>query len=185
MEFEKVLLNGEKVNYYYNDSKLLIIDEFKESNQDTLSLSFEAKPKQAMYFINWNYDDVDVRKEVWTQGQGKNTSNWMPVIDDMREKTIYDLKISFKNGFEVIANGELKDKLKLNDSITQWHYKMEQPMSSYLVGVAIGDYEVENKVATSGIPLQLYYNPKDSLKVESTYKYSQKNFRFLRKRDRS
>jgi len=181
MEFENVRLNGKEINYFYNDAKLLVINNFKTAALDTLTLEFEARPTKAMYFINWDYDGTAVQKEVWTQGQGKNTSNWMPLVDDMREKTVYDLKINFKNGYEVIANGVLKDKLKLNDSITQWHYSMEKPMSSYLLGIAIGNYKVDSKVSASNIPLELYYNPIDSSKVESTYRHSTKIFDFLEK----
>lgn len=179
MEIENVLLNGEKVDYYFDDSKIWLIDDFKTSERATINLEFESSPMQAMYFINWKTDDANVLREVWTQGQGKNTSNWMPVVDDMREKTVYDLKISFKNEYSVIANGELEDKLRINDSITQWHYVMKNPMSSYLVGIAIGKYKMVEEVSKSGIPLQYYYNPKYSLEVEPTYRYSKQIFDFL------
>jgi len=181
MEFENVLLNGEKVNYYYDNSKIWVIADFKTTENDTLSLEFSINPKQAMYFINWKYADVNIKKEVWTQGQGKNTSNWMPVVDDMREKTIYNLKIAFKKGYELVANGELTEKLALNDSITQWHYSMKNPMSSYLVGIAAGNYRVKDEVAETSIPIKMYYYPEDSLKTEPTYRYSKQIFDFLEK----
>jgi len=181
MEFENVLLNGEKVNYYYNKSKIWLISDFRSSDIDTISFNYTASPRQAMYFINWQYSDQNVRKQVWTQGQGKNTSHWMPVVDDMREKTIFDLKISFRNGYDVFANGEFQDKLTLDNNPTQWHYKMQQPISSYLAAVAIGEYRLKSERSKSGIPLELYYYPEDSLKVSSTYKHTKKIFDFLEK----
>ena len=38
---------------------------------------------------------------------------------------------------------------------------MQQPMSSYLLAIAIGKYAKEEEVSKSGIPLEMYYYPKD------------------------
>ena len=56
---------------------------------------------------------------------------------------------------------------------------MKEPMSSYLVAFAIGDFNKKELVSTSGIPIELYYKPSDSLKVEPTYRYSKQIFDFL------
>ncbi|HPE83440.1 MAG TPA: M1 family aminopeptidase, partial [Aequorivita sp.] len=52
-------------------------------------------------------------------------------------------------------------------------------MSSYLVAFAIGDFDKKDLVSNSGIPIELYYKPSDSLKVEPTYRYSKQIFDFL------
>ncbi len=52
-------------------------------------------------------------------------------------------------------------------------------MSSYLVAFAIGDFDKKELVSNSGIPIELYYKPSDSLKVEPTYRYSKQIFDFL------
>ena len=58
-------------------------------------------------------------------------------------------------------------------------FDMQKPMSSYLVSFAIGNFEKQVLHSTSGIPIELYYEPKDSLKVEPTYRYSKRIFDFL------
>jgi aminopeptidase N len=52
-------------------------------------------------------------------------------------------------------------------------------MSSYLVAVAVGRYNSITESSESGIPLQYFYYPEDSLKVEPTYRYSKRMFDFL------
>ena len=56
---------------------------------------------------------------------------------------------------------------------------MQQPMSSYLVALAIGKYHKRAETSKSGIPLELYYYPEDSLKFEPTYRYTKQIFGFL------
>jgi aminopeptidase N len=58
---------------------------------------------------------------------------------------------------------------------------MKKPMSSYLVALAIGKYNKKVEQSLSGIPLELYYYPEDSAKVEPTYRYTITIFNFLEK----
>jgi aminopeptidase N len=179
MQFEKVLLNNSRVEFYNDSTRLWLITDFKPSQKNTLDLTYSVKPKQTMYFINWGFSEIlDVTKQVWTQGQGKYTSYWLPSFDDMKEKAVFDLKVNFNSGYEVISNGELKGKIALNDSITQWQYGMLKPMSSYLVAVAAGKFQQKSVESTSGIPISLYYLPEDKEKVEPTYRYSKEIFDF-------
>ena len=180
MHFEKVLLNNSPVKIYNDSTRLWLIADFKPSQKNTLDFTYSVKPKQTMYFINWRFaDKLNITKQVWTQGQGKYTSYWLPSFDDMREKAVFNLKINFNSGYEVIANGKLKVKTAINDSITQWEFGMLKPMSSYLVAVAAGKFHQKDLESASGIPISLYYQPEDEEKFEPTYRYSKEIFDFF------
>lgn len=161
------------------DNKILLIHDFKRGKNYTHAFTYQAFPKKAMYFIGWEYSDA--KKQVWTQGQGKYTSNWLPSIDDMNDKIEFDLSITFHKEYQVIANGKLL-KTQTQNELTTWYYNMQQPMSSYLVALAIGKYNKQEILAKSGVPITLYYYPEDSLKVEPTYRYTQQIFNYLEKR---
>lgn len=118
-------------------------------------------------------------KQVWTQGQGKYTSYWLPSFDDMEEKVEFDLNITFDDSYEVIANGKLVSAKRNSTGKKTWHFDMQHPMSSYLLAFAVGNYEKQELVSKSGIPITNYYYPKDSVRVEPTYRYTQRIFDFL------
>jgi aminopeptidase N len=176
MKFYNVDLNGKKTDFRNDFKRIWIKHKFKANNIYQVGFNFEAYPQKALYFIDWNIQNGN--KQIWSQGQGKYTSNWLPSIDDMNEKIEFDLTITFDKGYEVISNGKIINK-QLKDSLITWHYDMQQPMSSYLVALAIGKYNKKVEVAKSGIPLEMYYYPKDSLKFESTYRYTKQMFNFL------
>jgi len=161
---------------YYNNNQLIVKHHFKANTTHSIEISFKTNPKKAMYFIDWEY--ADGNKQIWTQGQGKYTSHWLPSFDDMNEKVEFDLTVEFDNAYEVIANGKLVNKIK-NAETSIWHYNMEEPMSSYLLALAIGKYSKYTEVSKSGIPLEMYFYPEDSLKFEPTYRYSKQMFDFL------
>ncbi len=162
-------LQNSVVDSKITDNKLWFLYPFKSGENYSLEFDYTSKPKKALYFIE---------HQIWTQGQGKYTSNWLPSIDDVNDKIEFDLSIKYENGYEVLANGKLLNK-EVENGFTTWHYDMQKPMPSYLVALAIGKYEKETNTSKSGIPLAYYYYPKDSLKFEPTYRYSKRMFDFL------
>ncbi|GHC62725.1 aminopeptidase [Ulvibacter litoralis] len=167
MKVTNVALDGIKLKV--TDDKIWLKHPFKAGKEYTTLFSFEATPKQTLYFTG---------NQIWTQGQGKYTSHWLPSIDDVNDKMEFDITIVAAPSKTVIANGKLLFVTKKETS-NQWHWDMERPMASYLVAFAIGDFEKQEITSNSGIPIELYYEPKDSLKVEPTYRYTKQIFDFL------
>ena len=176
MKVQNVALNEESVKYRNDGKKLIIYNSFEASTSYTLNFLFFASPKKAMYFIDWN--NADGNKQIWTQGQGKYTSNWLPSIDDMNDKIEFDLTYVAPKEYQVISNGKMVSKTE-NSTYNLWEFDMQNPMSSYLVALVIGKYDKKVEYSKSGIPLEMYYYPEDSLKFEPTYRYTKQMFDFL------
>jgi aminopeptidase N len=179
MEFSEVTINDKKVDYSYDGKKIVIFSKFEKGQSDTLSLTYKVTPKQTVYFSGWS-DEIEGNEQVWTQGQGKYTSHWLPSFDHMEEKVEFDLNfmVDGENNYTILSNGILKEKGDFMGTPI-WLYDMRQPMSSYLLAFAIGNYEKQKLKSKSGIPIENYYYPQDSLKVEPTYRYTKEIFDFL------
>jgi len=175
MSFENVSLNGESADYRNDGKKLIIYSKFRPSVGNKLNFIFFASPKKTMYFVGW---ENDARNQIWTQGQGKYTSHWLPSIDDMNDKIEFDLTFVAPKDYEVISNGKLMAKLE-SSTYNLWKYDMQKPMSSYLAALVVGEYSKKVMTSKSGIPLEMYYYPEDSLKVEPTYRYTKDMFDFF------
>ena len=179
MAFDNVLLNNKTNSFKVTDDKLWLFGQFKKGNKYSVSFNYEAQPKKAMYFIDWEYQDHPLANpQIWTQGQGKDNSNWIPSFDDMNEKVVFDMSITFDKNYEVIANGKLLE-VRATPKFKHWHYDMQEPMSSYLLAIAIGNYKKKTEISKSKVALEMYYYPKDSLKFEPTYRYTKQMFDFL------
>jgi aminopeptidase N len=183
MTFTEMKINDKVVNFKNSDKELQLFEGFEIGN-NTLIFNYKATPKQTLYFTGANDFDCYMCPykygQIWTQGQGKYTSHWLPSFDDVNEKVIFNLDIIFEKGSEVISNGKLiKNDFVDEKNLRTWQYRMKKPMSSYLVMMAIGNFDSKKFKSKSGIPLQLYLEKDDFLKFNSTYIYSAAIFDFL------
>ncbi|SDS20344.1 aminopeptidase N [Formosa sp. Hel1_31_208] len=166
---DRVTLNDTELILTADTFNGVIRKRFSPSKDNALEISYHVKPKKALYFVG---------DQIWTQGQGKYTSNWLPSLDNVNDKIEFDLSITYENGYDVLANGKLVNK-EFEDGFTTWHYDMKAPMSSYLVALVVGKYNKKIATSKSGIPLEFYFYPEDSLKVEPTYRYTKRMFDFM------
>jgi len=185
MEFSDVMINGELVKFHNSGKTLDLFEGFKKG-KNKVTFSYFAKPKQTLYFIG-----QDENLQIWTQGQGKYTSHWLPSFDDVNEKVIFGITINYyvdmdKFEFNPIAlsNGKLNFEKKtiswsrgVND-ITR-NYQMQKPISSYLVMLAFGKFGMQEVKSKSGTPLEFYIDKNDYSKLEPTYRYSIALFDYL------
>lgn len=176
MDFTDVEMNQKKIPFITDGKQILLISTFKKGTNN-ISFNYVAKPKQTIYFIG---SAANNNLQIWTQGQGKYTSHWFPSFDDVNEKVIFNLQVVFDSNYQVISNGIIKSKVT-NDSMTYWKFNMRKPMSSYLLMLAIGKFEKNSQKSKSGIPIEMYLEPKDVTKFEPTYRDSKTMFDFLEK----
>jgi aminopeptidase N len=179
MIFKEVKINDKSVRFVNLGKSLKLFEGF-DLGANVLTFTYEATPKQTLYFNGDFSSSVVSNQQIWTQGQGKYTSHWLPSFDDVNEKVIFNISFSFDKRFQVISNGILKKEIRKGNEM-EWQYSMKKPMSSYLVMVAIGDFRNTIQSSKSGVPLQYFIQPKDTAKFEATYRYSKRIFDYLEK----
>jgi len=175
MEFKQVKVDGKEVVFVNSGKELKIVNHFQKG-KNHLTFEYSAKPKQALYFVSIENSEV----QIWTQGQGRYTSNWFPSFDDVNEKIIFNIGITYDKDYQVVSNGILQNKTESNNEI-HWQYGMKKPMSSYLLMLAIGKFEKKELQSKSKIPLEYYLENKNADRFEPTYRYSKRIFDFLEK----
>ena len=177
MELSNVMINDELVKFNNYGKTLDLFEGFKKG-KNRVTFSYFAKPKQTLYFIGH-----DENLQIWTQGQGKYTSHWLPSFDDVNEKVIFNLSVKFQNGYNIISNGVFKNvnhkRNGYENGFSTYNFQMQKPMSSYLVMLAIGKFEKQTATTKYGTPLEFYIDKNDYSKFEPTYRYSKELFDYL------
>jgi len=147
---------------------------------DSVRISYEAFPRKGLYFIGWNDPTNRCRKQIWSQGQGTDNRNWIPMYDEMNDKVTSEMIITMPKPFKVLSNGEkLSETDKGNDKV--WHYRMNHRHAPYLIMLGIGEYEIETRRTESGVTENLWYYPDWKERVNNSYKYSTEMIDFFEK----
>ena len=153
-----------------------------------IEFEYEAHPRKGIYFIGWNvpenkeHNPFAVRKQIWTQGQGIDNRNWIPMYDDMNDKFITETFITFDKNYEVLSNGRLQSKTLNSNNTYTWHYAMSKPHAGYLLMLGIGKYAIQSSKSSSGVPMNFYYYPEFADRAKPTYRYSEKMVDFLERK---
>lgn len=73
---------------------------------------------------------------LFTQGQAILTRSWIPIQDSPQIRITYDAKVKVPSGLLAVMSAE-NPKLKTADGV--YTFKMKQPISPYLMALAVGD----------------------------------------------
>ncbi|HIK62662.1 MAG TPA: M1 family peptidase [Flavobacteriales bacterium] len=175
-----ILMDEKEIKFSQNKKgiTLFFTKSLSWENSYTVTIDYHCFPRKGIYFIGWNDEQNLSRKQIWTQGQGIDNRHWIPHYDEMNDKLITELIVHFDKDYKVLSNGNLIDKTEEGD-LTKWHYKITSPHPSYLIMLGIGEYDILEKTAESGTPLNLYYYPDWESRVSSAYRLSKEMFDYL------
>ena len=99
-------------------------------------------PEKGLYFIQPTPEFPNKRYEVWSQGEGEDNRYWFPCYDYPNDKATTEVIVTVDRKYETLSNGELVDKNENPDGSVTWHWSMKKPHSSYLVMLAVGNYDI-------------------------------------------
>jgi aminopeptidase N len=169
MLIHQVLMDGKKLDYFYDNLKL-IIDlprVFSRTEEFTLYLKYTAQPEKVyqkgsaaitdakgLYFINSDGSDKNKPTQIWTQGETEASSCWFPTIDAPNQKTSQEIYITVPNKYVTLSNGELVHQTKKGKNRTDY-WKFDQKHAPYLFFMGIGEYEIIED-SYKNIPVNYY-----------------------------
>lgn len=180
IKIKTATLNGKPVTFQSSDNGVVFTfaQKLQRDKQYQLKIDYEATPRKGIYFIGWNDPNNISRKQIWTQGQAIDHRHWIPMYDGLNDKVITEMRITFDKKYQVIANGKLLNK-KEKEQNAIWHYKLEKQHPSYLMMLAIGNYDMHLMKSPSGVHLQQWFYPDHKDRVEWTYRYSEEMMEFM------
>lgn len=171
LAISQVSLNGKPLKFETYSNKLIIsLDRGYDKNETiALTINYSAKPRKGMFFIEPDQSYPKRHHQVWTQCQPDDAANWFPCYNAPGDKHTSEMYITVNNKFTVISNGRLisasEDKKKQTKT---FHWSQEQPHSSYLMSLIVGEYE-EVSQEFNGLPVSYLIYKGQKEKVEKIF----------------
>lgn len=99
---------------------------------------------------------------------------WYPCLDFFTDKATYTFTIETEAGKRAICGGELVDSLATDSNTTIWRWELNDPVSTYLTSIAVGNYmHYADTVQglTRVIPIDIYTRPSEFNKIAGTFSH--------------
>jgi hypothetical protein len=113
----------------------------------------------------WFRNDTPTGDGSFVTTEPVGTEAWMPLNNHPTAKPTYDFYDTVTQGRTAIGNGRLISQAdnapdaNFAGGSTTWHWKSPEPIANYLVENSIGNYELTERMASSGV---VYYEAQSS-----------------------
>ncbi len=161
MKINSIYLNGEKVDYKNNKTRLSIFN--KNSIKDTfiVSIDYEGTPKK-LGLSSFVFGRINGKYLTYSLNEPEYASTWFPCNDVPSDKAMLDISIKSDSSKVSISNGVLINKITEGNKRT-YHWKTLYPISTYLICLYSSDFAQFNdtyiSVNNDTMPLNYYVLP--------------------------
>lgn len=157
MKIQSVTVEGaKKYKTQVTDTHILVsLTGVKKGKKLTVTIRYHAEPEAGIYFVDGRRAYPAKSSLVYTQGEMEDNHYWLPTYDYPDDKATSEGVIRVPKGMSVLSNGSLVSKKNIG-SQTVWNWKMDQPMSTYLISLVAGDYTAVPDGSFKGKPVQIW-----------------------------
>ena len=182
---DSVQVNNEATAFTQSDElmRIMLQQPVNEGTEFSVKIWYHGKPfHESWGGFHWSGEyafNLGVGFESIPHNLGKT---WFPCVDDFTDRATYDFYITVDNPKKAVCGGVLQDVVPVTDSTSEWHWKLNHNIPTYLASVAVGDYVlVQDQYfgIADTIPITIYVHPSDSSKVTGSFVHLKNTLHFF------
>jgi aminopeptidase N len=153
-----VTVDGRTVPWQY-DGQTLLVPVPARASAAKVAVTYAATPRRGLYFLEPDEHYPDRPRQVWSQCQEEDARHWIPCHDSPHAKMTTEMTARVPRGWLALSNGvRVPFDGKPDAAHDVFHYRMDDPHSSYLLTLVAGEFDVlEDKVHVGGRDVPLSY----------------------------
>jgi aminopeptidase N len=157
LDVQAVTVAGAEAEVDHDDREVVIdpAEDIAEGDAFTTVVTYRGAPKPIregtkVFELGWHTDG----REAFVVSEPSGAETFFPVNDHPTDKATYTVRVTAPEDQTVIANGLLASDDDTGHGTRSWTYEMRDPMASYLVQVAIGDFELIEAEAVGDVTIR-------------------------------
>jgi aminopeptidase N len=159
MEVESVSVDGEEGTFERERAELIVTpaEPIEEDASFTTMVEYSGDPEAQIapsLGIEIGWVETDDGAYVLSEPDGART--WYPVNDHPSDKASYTFRLTVPEPLTAAANGTLSEQ-RATDGKTTFVWEAPDPMASYLVEVAVGDFEIDDAGTVGDVVIRNVY----------------------------
>jgi hypothetical protein len=173
----QVFVNNQPVTFNHQSPFLYItLTESINADEEVLvEVHYEGVP----FHEDWGGFHWEGGEYAFNLGVGLNTEPhnlgkaWFPCIDDFQDRAFYEVIATVDNPKKAVSGGTLMETIDNGNGTSTYHWKLHNEIPTYLVSVAIGEYEKVawdfTSISGEVIPIEIWVKPADTAKVAGSF----------------
>ena len=162
MKIESVTLADSNTALQYTQPKdklsITLDRAYEPADSISVRIKYRATPEKGLYFIPQTRNgsaSLTKPAQIWSQGEPEENHYWFPCYDFPDDKSTSEQFITTNADEIAISNGALVETINNPDGTHTFHWKMDEPHSSYLISMVVGNYAKLDD-AYKNIPVEYY-----------------------------
>jgi aminopeptidase N len=135
---------GANCKFETKGEKLAVTLDKLYGPEDTIdvAITYGGAPEWGLHFVPQDPSTPEKPQAIWTQGEAEDNHFWLPCYDYPNDRATTEMIITVDRPLSVVSNGSLVES-KVNACGTRtFHWKMDQPHSTYLITLAASEFAV-------------------------------------------
>lgn len=178
LQVDSVEINGVSATWSYNDTLLVLHSATSFGPGDTVQAEiwYHGQPRRdpsgfgGFYFTNNFVYSLGVGLQIVPHNFGRC---WFPCKDNFTDRALFDFYIRADSGKIAVCNGTLLAETPHPAGGNVFHWRLHDPVPTYLVGMAVSDYialrETYVSITGDSIPVALYFRQADSARMATLF----------------
>ncbi|HXH60559.1 MAG TPA: M1 family metallopeptidase [Fimbriimonadaceae bacterium] len=157
LQVKGVTVDGADAKFTVADNRLSVDlgKPFDAGKSIDVAVRYSGKPTGGLYFVNKRDAWPATHSMVYSKGEPEYNRQWLVTYDFPDDKASSECWIACKPGQTAVSNGVLVGVDK-KDDVWTYHWKMDQPHSTYLNAFIVGNFEKKTEMLGS-LPIEYYY----------------------------
>ncbi len=141
---DSIYINGcLHLDYFHNDGRIdmHLLQNMQMGDEAEVIVVYHGEPFHegwgGFHFSGEYAFNLGVGFESIPHNLGKT---WFPCVDDFIDKALYEVYVTTQFHKTGVCGGTLQSITENPDSTKTWHWKLMNPIPTYLASVAVGEY---------------------------------------------
>ncbi len=157
LEVQSVTVDGEAATFEHADRELQVTPAEVLGDGDGFRavIAYRGRPQPVsdgtdLFEVGWHTDG----REAFVASEPIGAMTFFPANDHPTDKATYTLRVTAPEDQAVAANGLLVAENDTGHGTRSWTYEARDPMATYLVQIAIGDYDLVDAGEVEGVVIR-------------------------------
>ena len=120
-----------------------------------LAITYSGSPRSGLRFVESDPANPEKPPAIWTQGEAEDNHHWLPCYDYPNDRVTTEMIITVARPLSVVSNGALVSTKENSDGTRTFHWKMDQPLSTYLITLTASEF-VSFHDRVGSLPVEYY-----------------------------